>query len=52
MLITPKQNTLASSALRRPKEDNFLYRIVRLEDKIELKTEWKMFPEYRPQHFQ
>ncbi len=35
MLITPERNMLAGSVLRRSKENNFLYRMVRLEVKIE-----------------
>ncbi len=46
MLITLEQNMLASSALRRSKENNFLYRIF----KLKVKTEWIMFSEYCPQH--
>jgi len=41
MLITPDWSTLGSLALRTLKENNFLYRVVRLE----VKTERKIFPE-------
>jgi hypothetical protein len=35
MLTTPEQNKLASSALRRSKENSFLYRSVLLKVQIE-----------------
>ncbi|CAF4814773.1 unnamed protein product, partial [Rotaria sp. Silwood2] len=37
MLITPEQNDIVSSALRRSKENNFLYRLISLKVQIERK---------------
>jgi hypothetical protein len=48
MLIASEWNNLGRSALRRWKENNFLYRIVILQ----LKIEWEMPSEYRFQNVQ
>ncbi len=47
MLIAPEWNELASSALCRSKEDNFLYQMAILEVKIE----WEIVSEYYSHHY-
>jgi len=42
MLITPEQNVLAGSVLRRSKENHFFYRMIMAKPQIE----WKMPSEY------